>query len=66
MNNRDLYDINIVDKNIDFRRVRNLIIFFNHNFHILTNDISKIEEALKDESLSNRPKKKNNMFILRE
>ena len=44
MNNRDLYDIDIVDKNIDFRRVRNLIIFFNHNFHILTNDISKIEE----------------------
>ena len=29
-------------------------------------DISKIEEALKDESLSNRPKKKNNMFYLED
>ena len=42
--NRDLYDIDIVDENIDFRRVRNLIIFFEHNFQVLTNDISKIEE----------------------
>lgn len=29
-------------------------------------DISKIEEALKDESLPNRPKKKNNMFYLED
>ncbi len=28
---RDLYDIAVVDKNIDFRRVRNLKVYFEHH-----------------------------------
>ena len=32
------------DKNIDFRRVRNLIVYFENNWTVLTNDPSKIEE----------------------
>ena len=43
-NNRHLYDIEVIDKNIDFRRVRNLLVYFNNNAISLTNDISKIEE----------------------
>lgn len=42
--NRDLYDIDVVDKNIDFRRVQNLKVYFDHNAISLTTDITKIEE----------------------
>ena len=41
---RDLYNIETVDKNIDFRRVQNLKIYFDHNAISLTTDIHKIEE----------------------
>ena len=43
-NNRDKYDIEIIDKNIDFRRVKNLKIYFNHHAIKLTNDINDIKE----------------------
>lgn len=43
-NNRDRYNIEIVDKNIDFRRVNNLKIYFENNAIKLTTDISKIKE----------------------
>lgn len=43
-NNRDLYDIEYVDANIDFRRVNNLLIFFRHNFIELTVDPTAISE----------------------
>ena len=43
-NNRDRYNIEIVDKNIDFRRVNNLKIYFENNAIALTTDISKIKE----------------------
>ena len=42
--NRDLYDIDVVDKNIDFRRVRNLDIYFRNNHIALTTDLSQIKE----------------------
>lgn len=42
--NRDLYNIDVVDKNIDFRRVKNLDIYFKHNVINLTTDIKAIEE----------------------
>lgn len=42
--NRNLYDIDIVDKNIDFRRVQNLKVYFDNNAIVLTTDIHKIEE----------------------
>lgn len=41
---RKLYDIDIVDKNIDFRRVLNLKTYFDYNAISLTTNISKIEE----------------------
>ncbi len=41
---RESYDVQVVDKNIDFRRVRNLNVFFAHNAEALTTDISRIEE----------------------
>ena len=43
-NNRDKYDIEIIDKNIDFRRVSNLKIFFENNAISLTTDIYEIEK----------------------
>ncbi len=43
-NNRDIYNIEVVDKNIDFRRVNNLKIYFDNNAITLTTDISKIKE----------------------
>ena len=43
-NNKDKYNIPIVDKNIDFRRVTNLKVYFDNNAIKLTTDISKIEE----------------------
>ena len=42
--NKELYDIKTIDKFIDFRRVRNLDIYFKHNIISLTTDITKIEE----------------------
>ena len=43
-NNRDKYDIEFIDKNIDFRRVNNLKIYFDNNAISLTTDIYEIEE----------------------
>ncbi len=42
--NRDLYNIDKVDKNIDFRRVRNLKIYFDNTAIVLTNDLNKKEK----------------------
>ena len=42
--NRNLYDIDVIDKNIDFRRVSNLKVYFDYNAIKLTTDIKKIEE----------------------
>jgi hypothetical protein len=45
INNKEKYtSIDKVDPNIDFRRVRNLKIFFDNNYTILTNDPYEIEE----------------------
>lgn len=44
IDNKEKYDIEIVDKNIDFRRVRNLNIYFKNNNISLTTDLSKIEQ----------------------
>lgn len=44
INNRDRYNIEIIDKNIDFRRVNNLKIYFENNAIVLTTDILKIEQ----------------------
>ena len=38
----DDYDIDVIDKNIDFRRVKNLEIYFKHNAKALTTDIYDI------------------------
>ena len=43
-NNKDLYDIDTIDKNIDFRRVKNLKIYFKCKTISLTTDPKKIEE----------------------
>jgi len=42
--NRELYNIDIIDINIDFRRVVNLDIYFKNTAIVLTLDINKIEE----------------------
>lgn len=42
--NRNLYDIEVVDKNIDFRRVLNLKTYFDYNAISLTTNIYKIDE----------------------
>ena len=42
--NKELYDIETIDKFIDFRRVRNLDVYFKNNTLSLTTDINKIEE----------------------
>ena len=42
--NYDDYNIDNIDKNIDFRRVRNLKIYFDNNAISLTKDINKINE----------------------
>lgn len=41
---QDQYNIEIIDKNIDFRRVGNLQIFFENNAEVLTTDIHEIAE----------------------
>lgn len=43
-NNKSLYNIKDRDKNIDFRRVRNLQIYFERNSINLTQDINDIKE----------------------
>lgn len=42
--NRNLYNIDVVDKNIDFRRVLNLKTYFDYNAISLTTDVKRIEE----------------------
>ena len=42
--NRNLYDTDVIDKNIDFRRVQNLKVYLDNNAIALTNDINKIKE----------------------
>lgn len=42
--NRELYDIDVVDANIDFRRVENLKVYFDNTAISLTTDVSQIEE----------------------
>ena len=42
--NMDLYSIDVVDRNIDFRRVRNLKVYFDNNAISLTTDINQIGE----------------------
>ena len=42
--NPDAYDIERADKNIDFRRVRNLLVYFNNNAQPLTTDVYDIGE----------------------
>lgn len=39
---REEYDISTIDKNIDFRRVNNLNIYFSHHAQSLTTDLSDI------------------------
>lgn len=42
--NKDHYPIEIPDKNIDFRRVRNLKVFLDHHVISLTTDMNQIHE----------------------
>lgn len=42
--NPDMYDVEKADPNIDFRRVRNLIIYFSNHAISLTTDISQIDQ----------------------
>ena len=44
INNKEKYNIDIIDKNIDFRRVKNLKIYFDNHVINLTTDITKIDE----------------------
>lgn len=44
ISHRDMYDIEKVDKNIDFRRVRNLEVYFKDTAISLTTDIYDIKE----------------------
>ena len=44
INNRANYNIDTIDKNIDFRRVRNLNVYFKNNHISLTTDITQIKE----------------------
>ena len=43
INNRNNYNIDTIDKNIDFRRVQNLKIYFENNSISLTTDVYDIE-----------------------
>lgn len=42
--NRELYNIDVIDKNIDFRRVKNLRVYFENHAISLATDINKIED----------------------
>lgn len=44
INNKEKYNIEVIDKNIDFRRVRNLDVYLKNNNISLTKDLSQIEE----------------------
>lgn len=44
INYKEEYNIETIDKNIDFRRVRNLNVYFKNNHIVLTTDLSQIEE----------------------
>jgi len=44
INNKEEYNIETIDKNIDFRRVKNLAVYFENNSISLTTDITQIEE----------------------
>lgn len=44
INHKEEYNIEKIDKKIDFRRVKNLDIYFKNNNISLTTDLSKIEE----------------------
>ncbi len=44
INNIELYNIDQIDKNIDFRRVRNLFVFFENTAIKLTSDIYDIDQ----------------------
>ena len=43
-NHREEYNIEVIDKNIDFRKVRNLKVYFKNNSISLTTDLSNIKE----------------------
>lgn len=43
-NHKDLYSIETIDKNIDFRRVKNLKVYFKNNSISLTTDIYDIDK----------------------
>lgn len=42
--NKEKYNIEVIDKNIDFRRVKNLQVYFENNAISLTTDITDIKE----------------------
>lgn len=44
LKNKNKYNIDVVDKNIDFRRVTNLLVYFNNSAIKLTTDIKQIKE----------------------
>lgn len=44
INNKGKYNIEVIDKKIDFRRVRNLNVYFKNNHISLTTDLKEIEE----------------------
>ena len=44
LQNKQNYDIDTIDRNIDFRRARNLNVYFKNNHISLTTDITKIDE----------------------
>ncbi len=44
INNKDRYNIEVIDKDIDFRRVRNLNVYFKYNHIVKTININKIED----------------------
>ena len=43
-NNKELYDIKVIDKNIDFRRVKNLEVYFKRHAISLTTDLKDYKE----------------------
>ena len=43
--NKEQYNIDVIDKNIDFRRVDNLIVFFKNNAISLTLDVNDIDSS---------------------
>lgn len=44
INNKEKYDIDVIDKNIDFRRVKNLDVYFKNNSISLTTDLKQIDK----------------------